>query len=97
MDNKNVDRRVDSFQFMDLEMSTVYVLDNKNKEILDYTIPEITLEAKIIKLRLSYFDHIMWSNSLEKSRLVKKMMNQYYQARYWADLKGSESWMRLNR
>ena len=42
-----------------------------NKEILDHIRLETSLEAKISKLKLTYFGHVMRTNSLEKSVMLE--------------------------
>ena len=41
-----------------------------NREVLDRIKPGLSLEAKITRLRLTYFGHVMRVNSLEKSIMV---------------------------
>uniref|UniRef100_W5NIE2 Reverse transcriptase domain-containing protein n=1 Tax=Lepisosteus oculatus TaxID=7918 RepID=W5NIE2_LEPOC len=41
-----------------------------NKEVLERIKPEISLEGKITRLRLTYFGHVMRSDSLEKPMML---------------------------
>lgn len=41
-----------------------------NREVLKCIKPESSLEGKITKLRMSYFDHIICANSLEKTIML---------------------------
>ena len=41
-----------------------------NKEVLERIKPEMSLEGKITRLRLTYFGHVMRSYSLEKAMLL---------------------------
>ena len=48
-------------------MQTPWTARKSNKWVLDQIKPELSLEAKMLKLRLSYFGHIMRiEDSLEK-------------------------------
>ena len=44
-----------------------------NLSILKEINPEYSLEGLMLRLKLQYFDHLMWrANSLEKIRLIRK-------------------------
>ena len=47
-----------------------------NEWVLEQINPELSLEAKIIKLRLSYFGHIMRRHVFEKDQNAGKIRKQ---------------------
>lgn len=64
-------------------------MDSKNDEQEDHIEPEIPLEAKITKLRLTNFDHVIYLNSLEKSIILGTVEETTKQHQQVTSLRGS--------
>ena len=76
---------------MVLEKTPESTLDNKrsNQSILRDITPEYLLEGLMLKLKLQYFGHMMWTaNSLEKSLMLGKIdsrRRRQWQRMRWLD------------
>ena len=44
-----------------------------NQPILKETSPEYSLKGPMLKLKLQYFGHLMWTDSLEKTLMLRKI------------------------
>ena len=54
-------------------MSLPWTARRSNQSILKETSPEYSLERLMLKLKLQYFDHLMRSDSLEKTLMLGKI------------------------
>ena len=65
-----------------------------NQSILKEINPEYSLEERMLKLKLQYFDHLMWkANSLEKTLVVWKIerrrRREWQRMRWFDDISNS--------
>ncbi|MBJ5695551.1 hypothetical protein JGG83_23145 [Salmonella enterica subsp. enterica serovar Derby] len=70
---KKIDRRkIDSFELWCWRrlLRIPWTAKVTNKQVLECIKPDLSLEGKITKLRLTYFGHVMRSNSLEKAIML---------------------------
>ena len=54
-------------------MRVSWTARRSNQSILKETSPEYSLERLMLKLKLQYFDHLMRSDSLEKTLMLGKI------------------------
>ena len=77
------------FWTMVLEKTGVLWLARSNQSILKEINPEYSLEGLILKLKLQYFDHLMWrADSLEKTLMLGKIegkRRRVWQRMRWLD------------
>ena len=70
-----------------------------NQSILKEISPEFSLEGLMLKLKLQYFDHLMWrADSLEKTLMLGKIEDRRrrgWQRTRWLD--GNQSWIFIGR
>ena len=90
-------RRIDAFKLWSWRFLRVpWTARRSNQSILKETHPECSLEGLMLKLKLQYFDHLMWrADSLEKTLMLGKVegrrkgwQDEMIGWRYW--LKGHE-------
>ena len=72
-DALNFGQRNDAFKLLEKTLRVPWTVRKSNQSILKEINPEYSLEGLILKLKLQYFDYLIWSgDSLEKTlKLVK--------------------------
>ena len=69
-------QRIDAFELWCWRrlLRVPWTLRRSNQSILKEISPEYTLEGLMLKLKLQYFDHLMWrTDSLEKTLMLGKI------------------------
>ena len=72
MRNWNCD--LDAFELWCWDSRVPWTTRRSNQSILKEINPKYSLEGLMLKLKLQYFDHLMWrANSLEKTLILGKI------------------------
>ena len=93
-------QRIDTFKLWCWRrlLRVLWTARRSNQSILKEISPEYSLEGLMLKLKLQYFGHLMWTaNSLEKSLMLGKIEGRrrrgHQRMRWLDDIRGWDGWM----